>query len=473
MNRSLPATLKRGLGTALILAGWAAAQAPLTLKDVLAEVRKNSDETRLISEKSVRLDAQKSELWAGALPSVSLYANVGRGATPFNPSVGESFGSSLGVLFANLPQNVRDSIANSGSGGLSFNTAATTYAYGVQVQQPIYSFGRLGQAFRTANKQIRSQDASNERALQELDLQALDAFYGVVIAEARLKVLAASLERQSKTVGFLESNFRRGAGARSTLLLTSASLKGLEPERIRAERDADAARMSLNRLMGRPIREPLALDTASALSAEVAAAPAPRGDDERVLDERPDIRALRLQRETTQGMATAYRMQYLPSLGFQGKWGILAYEPNEQLTDFDNNLDWMVGVGLTWPLFDGLSNSSKAKQFDSDARSLAINERRARAGARIELESARAEVAAADSALSAARQAREASAEALDLISQDFRSGAGQVTDLLSAEEGLRSAETGLLAARYQKARAEAALRIALGMDLIDERGSK
>jgi outer membrane protein TolC len=125
--------------------------------------------------------------------------------------------------------------------------------------------------------------------------------------------------------------------------------------------------------------------------------------------------------------------------------------------------------GPLGPLFDGLTNSSKAKQYDSDARSVALGERQARAYALIEIESARREADAADTALSASRQARDASAEALELIAQDFRAGAGQVTDLLAAEERLRAAESGLLAARYQKARARAALRIASGMNLIEE----
>jgi outer membrane protein TolC len=442
LSPAAPAFL-RGLGTILVLAGTVAAQAPLTLADAIRQVRGSSDETRIIQETRTKLDAQKSELVAAALPTVSAYANAGRGAMPF----------ALGPLV--FPSD---------------STVQSTYSYGVQAQQTLFSFA-LGRSIKTAGKLIKAQDATNRRSLQELELQTLDAFYGVVIAEARLKVIDASLERQGKTAGFLESNFRRGAGSRSTLLLTQASLKGLTPERIRAERDAEAARMNFNRLLGRPIDAPLALDTASAL--ELAPADADAAASTSALDRRPDLEALRYQKEALQGYASVYRGQYLPSLGLQGKVGILAYDLNEQLTDFDNNLEWQVGVGLTWPLFDGFGNSSKAKQYDSDARSLAVNERRARAGARIELESARAEAAAADTALSAARQARDASAEALDLISQDFRSGAGQVTDLLSAEEGLRSAETGLLAARYQKARAQAALRIALGMDLIDERGSK
>jgi outer membrane protein len=461
LSPAAPAFL-RGLGTILVLAGTVAAQAPLSLADAIRQVRGGSDETRIIQETRTKLDAQKSELVAAALPTVSAYANVGRGVQPFNPAIGEAFASFFPVDTTQP--------APAGGGGGDLSPVTTTYAYGVQAQQTLFSFA-LGRSIKTAGKLIKAQDAANRRSVQELELQTLDAFYGVVIAEARLKVIDASLERQGKTAGFLESNFRRGAGSRSTLLLTQASLKGLTPERIRAERDADAARMNFNRLLGRPIDAPLALDTTSAL--ELAPADADAAASASALDRRPDLEALRYQKEALQGYASVYRGQYLPSLGVQGKVGILAYEPDEQLTDFDNNLEWQVGIGLTWPLFDGFGNSSKAKQYDSDARSLAVNERRARAGARIELESARAEAAAADTALSAARQARDASAEALELISQDFRSGAGQVTDLLSAEEGLRSAETGLLAARYQKARAQAALRIALGMDLIDERGSK
>lgn len=439
-------TPQRGLGILLLAAGLASAQVPLTLADAIREVRANSDETKLIGEKRAKLDAVKGELWAAALPQVSAYANAGRGAQPFD----------IGSLGFN----------DTTGGSTVLNPAQNRYSYGVEVRQTLFS-PSLGQSIVTAGKQIRAQDAANRRSLQELELQALDGFYGVVMAEARVKVIRASLERQTKTVGFLESNFRRGAGARSTMLLTQASLKALEPERIRAERDAEAARMAFNRLLGRPIDAALALDTASALAAE-------NGDlsataMESAVENRPDVQAINLQKETLKGYARVYRMQYLPSLGAQGKWGILAYEPNEQLTDFDHNLEWQVGVGLTWNLFDGLGNRAKARQYDSDVRSLAANERQARAFARIEIESARREADAADTALSAATQARDASAEALELISQDFRAGAGQVTDLLSAEEGLRAAESGLLAARYQKARAHAALRIALGKDLTKE----
>ncbi len=448
MTPNPPVTSRfRGPGIALLaglLASAAAAQAPLTLADALREARANSDETRLIAETTVKLDAMKRELWAGALPQISAYADAGRGAQPFDPNA------------AGFPGEV-------------VNPALNRFSYGIQGTQPLYSFGRLGQSFRTAAKQIAAQEEANRRALQELDLQALDAFYGALIAEKRLAVLKASIERQARSVAFLEANMRGGAGSRGTVLLATASLRALEPERIRAESDAAASRMTLNRLLGREIDAPMELDTTQTPEFFVMTADIPEGDVRNVLESRPDLASLRLQKETMRGYATAYRMQYLPSLGLQGRVGITAYELDDQLTDFDRNLDWQIGVGFSWPLFDGFSMSSKARQYDSDARTLAVTERRARDMARIEIETARREARAADAALEAARQSRDASAEALELLTRDFRAGAGQVTDLLSAEEGLRNAELALLAAGYQKARAHAALRVALGTDLIGE----
>lgn len=448
MTSQFPAApARRGIGTGLLLAlmaGGAAAQTPLSLTDALRAAREHGDEARLISETSVKLDAMKRELWSGALPQLSAYADAGRGAMPFDPNA------------AGFP-------------GQPVNPALNRFSYGVQGSQPLFSFGRLTQSLRTASKQIAAQDETNRRDLQELDMQTLDAFYAVIVAEARLKVIASSMERQSRGVALLESNLRGGSGSRGTVLLAAAAFKALEPERIRAESEAAAARMALNRLLGREVDAPLELDTADAPDFFVAPRDTVGEGVRAALDNRPDLAALRLQKETMRGYATAHRMQYLPSLGLQGKVGILAYELDEQLTDFDRNLEWQVGIGFSWPLFDGFAQSSKARQYDSDARTLAVRERRARDMARIEIESARREAGAADAALEAARQSRDASAEAVELLERDLRAGAGQVTDLLSAEESLRNAEFALLSARHQRARAQAALRVALGTDLIGE----
>ncbi len=435
----------------LIALGTKASAGGLTLREAMRAATQNSEEARLLDEKDTRQHYVKREVWAGALPSVQGYANAGRGASPFDPN----------AFF-------RDTTGKAPS---VINFVQNRYSYGLEVTQSIYSFGRLGQAFKVAGFRDQALAAEKTRALQELQLRSLDAFYGAVTTAARLSTLEGSLKRQKETVAFLESNFRMGSGMRAGVMLAVASLKGLEPERLRAERDAEAARMACNRILGRPVGDALDLDTADIPDFSLPAGVSDSQWVEKAQADRPDLQSLSLQRDALRGMAKAVYMQYRPSFGFQGKAGILAYRVNEQLADFDKNLEWQVGVGLQWNLFDGLATASRAQQYASDARSLELNEKLVRQMARIEIETALREAAAADTAFQAAGQARDASAEAQKLMSEDFRAGKGQVTDLLAAEEGLRNAEFGVLAARYQRVRSRAALRVALGMDLIEEVG--
>ncbi len=450
LRRSSARVKLRNLAFAAI-AGMAVgvrAEAPLSLGEAMRTALQRSEEAQLLKEKESKLDAQKSGALSGALPFVQLYANAGRGSSPFDPSA-------IGVKNAPV-----------------FNPVMNRYGYGVQVNQAIYSFGRVGQAYKVADMALHSQAESNRRSRQQLELQTLDAFYGAVNARARTEVIKASLKRQGETVALMQSNFKMGAGQRSSVLLATSALKGLEPQRIRAESDADGARMALNRLVGRPVQGALELDTASAAESALPAVDTSESGIQKILESRPDLNGIQLQKEALSGIAREYRMLYLPSLGAQGKLGILAYKLNNQLTDVDKNLDWQIGVGLQWNIFDGFGQSSKAREYDSDARTLDLAGRQAWSYARIEIASSLREADAADTAYEAARQARDAAGDALQMLTEDFRSGKGQITDLLSAEEGMRNAELGVLGARYQKVRAKAALRVALGMELIEE-GSK
>lgn len=441
---------------AVLIVGLAAAShAGLTLSQALVLAQQKSEEAQLLEEKDRRLQFQKKELWAGALPNVSAYANVGRGAQPMNLQTFEQI----------FPGGGSGGGSAQAAGPAAANIQQDLFSYGLQVNQPIFSFGRLQQAFKVAGVTIDAQNRSKARSLQEIQLKTLDAWFAVVTTQARFQVLDASLKRQRETVAFMQSNFKMGSGYRAQVLLAVANLKALEPEQIRAKQAANASEMMLNRILGRPVNDPLDMDTTAHLSSLDQVLIKDETSVTKAIDNRPDIQAMGLQRDAMEGTAKGYRMLHRPALGFQGKAGIMAYHMN-QLYEWDQNKDWSVGLGLTWNLFDGLSTVSKANQFSSDARSIELGRQQMEKFARIEIETAFQERDAADSAASAADQAVAAAREAVELITQDFRAGKGAFTELLQAEEGLRNAEFGELAARFQLARSRAALRVALGLEL-------
>jgi len=432
----------------LTLAMAVFAEPPVTLAGAIRESMSKSEEALILQEKRKKFAAIKQDAWSGGLPQITANASAGRGAVTFDPS-------SVGFKDTTNPNKI-------------LNITQDRYVWDVEVQQSIFSFGRLGQAIHVAGIQERADDASRKRALQQLQLTVLDAYYAVVNSRARLQTLEASVKRAHETQAFLESNFKMGSGVRSNVLRALTALKALEPERIRAGRDAQAATMALNRILGRDVDAPLELDTTVHLDFPVMAAAPDSQTIHSVLEDRSDLKSLELNKQSLMGQAKYLRMQYLPALGAQAKYGITAYELS-QLGDIKNNHEWQIGVGLRWPLFDGFSFSAKAKQIESEARSLDLTARQMRKFTQVEIESAYREYQAADSAQVAAEQAVSAAQEAQAMMSEEFRAGKGVLTDLLGVEQSLREASLGVLGARYASVRSKAALRLALGKDLINE----
>lgn len=445
----------------------------LTLEQAIREALANGEEAQLLNEKAKRFDAVKDQAWSGAYPRISAYANAGRGASPFDLS---SLGFEAATTYESDDQGLIVNPATNrvapnppSTGGPSvINIAQNRFSYGLEAQQSLFTFGRLGLAIRTASKQERANNSDRKRSIQQLQLSVLDAYYGSVAAKARLATLDVSLKRSKETVAFLESNFKMGSGQRSSVLMAITALKSLEPERIRAERDAESARMALNRMLGRPLDSRPDLDTSVHIQLDpIAALPDSQALQE-LIGQRPDVQAMELNRQSLEGQARYLKMQYLPSLGAQAKVGVLAYKLN-QLGEVDDNREWSVGLGLTWPLFDGFGMLAQARQVQSDARSLGLGARQARKMMQIEIESAWRDFKAADTALAAARQAVEAAEAAQAMLSEEFRAGKGMLTTLLEAEEMYRETALGYLAADNARIRSQAALRLTLGKALINE----
>lgn len=427
----------------------------LSLPAALQEASTRSEEALLLKEKETHVAAQKREVWSEGLPRITASASAGRGNSVIDPSMFPKFGGS-------------DTGGGGGTPSGVFSFSQNRFAYGIEAQQSLFSFGRLTQAVRAADNQEQAETNDRRRSMQQLHLRTLDAYYAVVTTRARLQTLNASVKRYSETVAFLESNFRMGSGIRANVLRAITALKAQEPERLRAERDAEAASMSLNRLLGRDLDAPLELDTVTALSMDPVVEALDAKSLEAAIGNRPDIRNMSFARRSLEGRARYIKMLYLPSLGATGKIGVTAYD-TDQLLDFDKNKEWQVGVGLNWALFDGFANLSRSQQIQSNVRSLELNERLARKMALVEIESAFRDYRAADTALAAAEQAVGAAREAQAMVSEDFRAGKGAITDLLETEDVLRQTEFGVLAARHQRVRSQAALRLALGKGLINE----
>jgi outer membrane protein TolC len=372
------------------------------------------------------------------------------------------------TVLSSKPVNLTDLFKNVDFSQLTNLTPfeISAYSAALNFSQPIYTFGKVGNALYAAKQFEKSAISSNNRNLQQLQLAGLDAFYQVMLSTISLNLTKRSFERKKELFEYLDRNFKLGAGNKAQLLSAKADMKSQAPSIIKAEEDLKSAQMFLNMAMGRSLTDVVDIDTGSTILGLLSMTiPAEKEALQGALSQREDIKSLEYMNEATLRVVKIYNAMYLPSIAATGSFGIQGTEPKE-LVDWSRRV-WSIGVGMSWSFFDGFSNNAKSRQYRSDAQKLEIARDIVSKSIQIEITRALMECAGADSNKTAIDEAFGAAKESFDLTNDNFKQGQGQLTDVQLAEERLRQAEMGIVSAQYRLVRSRAALKLAMGNNII------
>lgn len=424
----------------------------VTLSQALQEGTSVGPEAQVLRNSVDSADAKVESVKSVAYPHLSAYANAGLGRSP-NATAGLM--AALAPVL-NIPAPKDDPYYN--------------YAWGLQVTQPLFTFGKVSTALHMAKVQGEITPAQTRAGRLEIQRQVVEGWFNAYLAHARLELLAKSIDRQAETVRYLERNFAAGSGLKAELLMSRSRLITTRQELVAAKSGATAARKLLNRLLGRPSEDSTALDTAGIAAFEASAVPDRQALVASAYEQRQDLRSLKLARTLMEDYAFIGKAAYYPTIAMQGKFGFTTASQNastvKNAADWENR-DWSIGVGMQWNLFDGWDNAGQTKQTRAAVRTMDVRLSDMRRGIEIAGETALSEKAVADSALSAAREGVEAAREGYEIYTKNFNGGSGQLADILSAEEQLRGAELGLLKARLDRVKSHIQISLVQGKDLI------
>jgi|GEM_PF-5613746 len=429
----------------------------LTLQEALTEAESQSPESQIWRAEDARIHAQKWQAWGEAFPQVNAYAQYGKVSIPIEMGAfGEVFGGFASLLDSNQ-------LSNFGPPSNPLINTADQYSYGLEIQQSLFSFGRLSQTVKIANYEEKALLLSQQRRRNELKYQVLQAYGGVLLAQARLQVLKSSAQRHQENESFLERNFKAGAGARAHLLMAKAAVLALEPQILQAEKAVQISRLQLGTLLGRKTAlndslQPIATQASLADTSEV-------NTSSPWENQRKDYKALELQIKSLEGQAKYMEMLGRPSLGASAKLGITAFEA-DQLADPDYR-DWMIGLAFRWNLFNGRQNHYRSQQMMAEVAILQTRQQQMKNYIQMDIASALADARSCTRSLNAAKEAVEAAREAWELHNDAYKRGTGLLSDVLSSEEMYRLQELAVLAAYWECQFASVRLKLALGKDVL------
>jgi outer membrane protein len=364
---------------------------------------------------------------------------------------------------------------------------------GIEVTQPIYTFGKLGAAIDLAEQVAETAEAQIDAARMNTALAAAESYYRVLAAERALATVREQEGSRRQSLSVVQARLDIGEATRLEVLQSQTLLAQLLPDLAAARGRLRQAEADLRAVLDLPPDEPLELRPSAGLTgdpAETLVAPgAVTAADFAALDRaltpealergaadslpalpvllttaaerRAELRDLDLQRAVLETRQRISRADGRPQIELTGRYGRQAREV-ENLGD-ELFSDWAVAVGLSWELFDGGRRKSEIARLESQRRQLEWQRRDVLNGIRLELERAAADYQTARARERAAEIAAAAAREASRVAEESYREGVALQSEWLDAQQRYTEAEIVRVEAFYDALIEEARLARALG----------
>ena len=303
---------------------------------------------------------------------------------------------------------------------------------------------------RSAKKLVTAADFETEQARQDLILEVVRDYYGLLVLRENLRAADEAVKTAEASARRMETMHEAGLIVDSDLLSAKVFLAQMKDRQIRAQNDLALANMQLARAMG------LAVDAPT----EPSQALVEPGASERTiedwikiaLDQRPALRAALLQQDAMEQERKATKAEFGPKIGLFG-----STERDAMTLGGPSGTNWTAGAQLEFNLFAGGAQKAKLAEATANASKAKHGMEWFRSGVQMEVRKAYLDASAAAQRTAAARDASDQAKESLRIVQNRFESGLTTSTELFRAQTAQLEATTGYLAALqdWQVARAQ------------------
>jgi len=341
---------------------------------------------------------------------------------------------------------------------LNYPSPVTNWSGGVVAELPIINadawFGRAA-----ASSAAAAAKAGSGWTRETTRVDVTRAYFGAILAREQERTLEAATVAGQAHLRQAESMVTNGLATRSDALLASVQVGQLEAQLIGARGNAGIAHERLALLLGQPGDTAFTLPDSLPAAAPIRnLATSSAGD---AAAPRLDVTAARLSLEAARRDVHRADARYLPRLSGFGR-----YDWNSPSQLFGGRSSYTLGVMASWSLFAGAAEIADRQAARGRAHAARAMAEAAEAGAALERNATRIQLAVAMAQLGIAEIAVTQSAEAHRIVAKKYTGGLATIAELLSAAALETQIRLGLSEARYQAIVAAAAARQAAGADL-------
>jgi outer membrane protein TolC len=368
--------------------------------------------------------------------------------TGYNPNV------DITANFANLAPVTKLSFPGLGTFQLypGFN-----YSASVNIQQLIYDFGRTHQNVELENESKALGEQTLEQVKQKLSLYTVSNYYTLLFLQAAIKIKDEQLSTLNEHLQYIEKVMATGSATEYQVLTTKVRISAVESQKVDLVASLTAQQAALNSLLGNTqdkipvVKNELLIEVPVIPSDSVLSYAYHNRDEVLINEKRESLAELRL------GMT---KLQNKPLLSVQASGGAKnGYLP--ELARFTPN--YVIGLGLRVPIFDGMKNKYNLEQAQSGITSLSYESELTKRNISNEVVESEALMFAAKKKVSQSELQLKQALKAYSLAETSFKSGIITNLDLLDANTSVSESSLMLLKARIDFAASVYKLKAALG----------
>jgi HAE1 family hydrophobic/amphiphilic exporter-1 len=430
----------------LISATSASAQTPAPAPGVVVLNFNQALERALSSNEGLKLSKERV---------VETQARVQESKTNFLPQVnlGYNFTPSQRFPVIKIPAGVFGPEEQTFQAGFAQKNVVQLY-----VNQPIYTGGRLSNAYGITTASLDASKLELDRTRQEIEYRVVETFYAALMNERGVAVAEEQIRISEKQLELARVRFESGTVARLDVLQAEVELANAKARRIQAKAHVDTSMQALRGVLSLPQTQALKLE--GSLDEPVVGHARETLDTQ--LPQRPDLQAYTARRHAAEYAANLAQSEWKPSLSFTGN---MQYQQDSvsSLLARDNQ-SYAFGVSFQVPLFSAPGAAARRGIAQSQMRQVEHGLRYATDNARLELESAWTALEASAEVVTTQEKALELARESVVIAQVSYENGVITSAELNDAQVRLLQTEWLLMQAKYARITAAARAKVAAGV---------
>ncbi|MCB0283517.1 MAG: TolC family protein, partial [Calditrichaeota bacterium] len=313
---------------------------------------------------------------------------------------------------------------------------ADNYDAHVGAQYTVYDFGKREVQTELAQNGLEQSENSLKTIRNELAYQTIKIFYSILFLQKNIHVLDQEIAALKNHLDVAQKKAQTGSATSFDVLTTRVRVSNAENQKIDLQTSMEKNRLLLKSLMG--IKDGESISITGDFNDAFVTLPK---NDSLIVTAMKNRQEMKLAANTVKHYEIALRLASLSDnaqLKINGMVGIKnGYIPNLNEPKFN----WLAGVGLDIPLFDGYATHFKEQEVQAHLAAAKAFENEVKRQVSVDVEQALQEVIAQKKKLDAADLQLKEANEAVTLATKQYEAGVVTNLELLDAHAAQAQSE--------------------------------